>query len=1025
MKKRLHGFLTLLLVLVVQIGFAQEKTVRGTVVDGDGLPLPGVNVIVKGTNNGKQTDFDGNYSISVAPTQTLVFSYVGFKSQEIPVGSSNQLNVTLQVDAAALDEVVVLGYSTKGVEEVTGSSVQVTGAEIADVPVVSADQALQGKVAGLQISASSGTPGSTQDVRIRGLSSLASSNEPLYVIDGVPVVNNNNSGSANRSSLNPLAAINSQDIASITVLKDASATAAYGARGSNGVIVITTKSGTSGDTKFTFTSQVGVQNDAFNERESLTGNQRLELTREAFVNAYGANGTNGDFGFTNDNAIQLGVDFGLLPAGYLDFDGTDYDWDGIIRNDDALTQNHTFSASGGSDKGSFYASIGYNDTEATVVNVDFRRINGLISFDRQFRDNLKFSTSVNVSNTEQGNPILEQGSFFSNPFITRFLMNPLNNPYNEDGTPNTELSYGSLHNTLYVLDNNITRNKLLRGISNSQLDWELFEGFTFRNTLSLDYQLTEYRNYENRYEGDSAPVNGSSEVSDEKNYNYVYQGSLNYGFTLGDVHNFDLTALFEYQENQNYYMYGYGENFPADGLTNIASASANFDAFSSLTDWVNVGYLGLLNYNYDGRYVVDATIRREGSSRFAPENRFGTFGSVGAAWNIHRESFMEGGLFNTLRLRASYGLTGNNAVGLNNYQALLAYGADYSNNGGAEPSQFGNPDLTWEKGENFDVGVTFGLLDNRVNGTFTYFNRRTYDLLQDVPLSPTSSFTSQARNLGEMTNNGIEAELSVDVIRTNDFVWNVSANYATVNNEVTELAIGADGNEIDPLAGSGYKSTVTGLPAAAWYMRTWAGVDTETGLPTWYLNGVDGEVTSDYNSAARVFQDDASALPTYSGGFSTRISYKGLFADATLYTAGGHKIYEQFAQFYLRTNSFTLGSFNGVQELLDRWQQPGDVTDVPAVNYATNNNFHATSSRHLYDGDYIRLKNATIGYSLPSSLTDGIGIDALTLTLRGTNLYTWVKEDGLKLDPEVRANGYTTLTTPPVKTYSVGVNVKF
>jgi TonB-linked SusC/RagA family outer membrane protein len=1024
MKKKLNGILTLFLVFMVQLTFAQDKTVTGAVSDEAGLPLPGVNVIVQGTNNGAQTDFDGNYSINTANGQVLVFSYVGFTTQRITVGNSNNVNVTLALDAAALDEVIVLGYSTRGVEEVTGSSVQLDGAELAESPAVSIDQALQGKVAGLQISQSSGTPGSTQDIRIRGLSSLGSSNEPLYVIDGVPVINSDTSGSTARSSLNPLSAINSQDIESITVLKDASATAAYGARGSNGVIVVTTKRGKSGETQFSFSSQVGFQNDAYNKRDVLKGADRLALQREALVNAYGANGTNGDFGFTNDNAIQLGVDFGVLPAATLDYDGTDYDWSGLIKNEDALLQNYTFSASGGTEESSFYASVGYNKTEATVIGAAFERLTGTFSFNRKLRENVDFETSMNVSNTQQ-NPILEQGSYFSNPFITRYLMNPYNNPFNADGTDNTDLQFGSLHNTLYVLENNITRNALTRALSNTKVDWELFDGFVFRNRFSIDYQVSEYRNYENRVEGDSAPTNGSSETSDDKNYNWVYQGSFNYGFKLGEDHNFDLTTLFEYQKNQDYYMYAYGENFPADGLTYIASASANDDAFSSFEDWVNVSYLGLVNYNYAGKYVLDGTVRREGSSRFAPGQRFGTFGSVGAAWNVHREDFMANSIFNTLRLRGSYGITGNNAVGLNAYQALLSYGADYSGNGGATPSQFGNPDLTWEKAENFDIGVAFGLLKNRLSGSFTYYNRRTYDLLQDVPLSPTTGFASQSRNLGEMTNKGIEVELSYNLIQTEDFNWNIAANYATVENEVTKLAIGADGAPIDPLAGSSYKSTVVGLPANAWYMRTWAGVDTQTGLPTWYLNGVDGEVTSVYNSAERVYQDDASALPTYSGGLSTRVSYKGFFADANVYFAGGHKIYEQYAQFYLRTNSFTLGSYNGGAELLDRWQQPGDVTNVPGVNYAQNNNFHATSSRHLYDGDYVRLKNVAIGYNLPSAWAQSIGIDGLTLSLRGTNVATWVKDDGLLLDPEVRADGYTTLTTPPVETYTLGVNVKF
>ncbi|HSP82344.1 MAG TPA: carboxypeptidase-like regulatory domain-containing protein, partial [Gillisia sp.] len=354
MKKRLNGILTLLLVFAVQLTFAQNFQITGMVSDADGMPLPGVNVIVRGTNTGTTTDFDGNYTVNATQGQVLVYSFVGYVTQNVTVGAQSVINVTLQEDAAQLDEVIVLGYSTRGVEEVTGSSVQIGGEDIAEIPLVSVDQALQGKVAGLQVTTSSGTPGSAQDIRIRGQSSLTAGNEPLYVIDGVPVTNNNNSGNANASSFNPLAAINSQDIASVTVLKDASATAAYGARGSNGVIVVTTKRGKSGDTQFNFTSQVGVQNDAYNKRDVLTGAQRLELLAESLVASYGANGTIADQGYTIGNAISRGVELGRLPAGTQNYDGTEYDWTGKIKNEDALMQNLTFSATGGDELGSFY-----------------------------------------------------------------------------------------------------------------------------------------------------------------------------------------------------------------------------------------------------------------------------------------------------------------------------------------------------------------------------------------------------------------------------------------------------------------------------------------------------------------------------------------------------------------------------------------------------------------------------------------------------------------------------------------------
>ncbi|MCF8715897.1 TonB-dependent receptor [Joostella atrarenae] len=1017
MRSKFTWILTLFMALVLQFSYGQEKTITGVITDQDGLPLPGANITVKGTSTGTQTDFDGNYSISAAVGKVLVYSYVGQQTEERTVGAASTINISLEQDAQALEEVIVLGYSKKEAYEVTGSSVQVSGEEIAEIQLPSVEQALQGKVAGVQISNASGTPGSVQDIRIRGVGSINASNQPLFVIDGVPVINDDLSGSENVSTFNPLASINSQDIASMTVLKDASATAAYGARGSNGVIVITTKSGSNkGKTSFTFTSNVGFQNDAYNKRDVLTGAQRLELLNESLVNSYS------DFGFTEDNAIQLGVDFGLLPAATLDYDGTDYDWPGELSRRNPTIQNYNFSASGGDEINTFYASLGYNKTDGTVIGADFERVSGVFRYNRKLTDNVDFSTSMNVSNTVQ-NPILEGGTFFSNPFITRVLMNPFNNPYNEDGSYNTDLPFGSLPNVLYVLDNNIARNELTRAISNTNVDWKFTDNLTFSTRFGMDLALLDYKSYRNRVEGDAEDTGGDVTVSNEKNYNFVLQNSLNYNFKLGEKNNFDVTGLFEYQKNQNSYLGGFGENFPVDGLTNLESAGSNFDADSYFTDWYNVSYLGLLSYNYDGRYVVDATYRREGSSRFAEGERYGDFGSVGAAWNIHREAFMSGSLFNELKVRGSYGITGNNSIDENQYQALLAYSADYAGSGAGFPSQFGNPALTWEKGATYDVGLDFGIANNRVSGSFAYYNRRTYDLLQDVPLSFTTGFASQQQNVGEMVNKGFEVQLSADIIRTDNFRWNISGNVGTVDNEVTELAQDANGVDINPSAGSSYTTTEVGLPLRSWYMRTWAGVNTETGAPEWYINGVDGETTSNYNEAERVNQ--GSAIPKYTAGLSTKVEYKGFFFNVDLYAAGGHKIYEQYAQFYMRTNSFTLGTYNGAAELMDRWQQPGDVTDVPKLAYGSSDNFQATSSRHLFDGDFIRLRNVALGYNLPSRYVDRVGLDGLTFTLRGTNVGTWVKDDGLLLDPEVRADGFTRLTTPPTESYTLGVTLKF
>lgn len=914
-----------------------------------------------------------------------------------------------------IEEVIVLGYVKRKATEVTGNSIQLSNEKINTPSAISVDQALQGLSPGVQVSASSGTPGSVQDIRIRGVGSLSASNAPLFVIDGVPVINGNSSASSASSSLTTLASINNQDIESMTILKDASATAAYGARGSNGVILITTKRGRSGKARFNLNTSIGFQNDAYMKRHGLSGAQKLELLKEALVNSYGKN-----YGVTLDNAVQFAAANGIDGGASL-WTGEEYNWEGLLQRKNALTTTADLSVSGGDNKSTYYASLGHNKTEATVIGPAFERISAMFKYTNKLTDKLNFETSINGSWVSQ-NPILEGGSYFGNPFITKVLMNPWANPFNADGSYNIDDigNFTSIHNTLYSLDNNITRNKMMRGISNTKVDYKILRNLTFSTRFNLDFILNDYRNYQNRYHGDGDGTLGYSERQMATDYTWVSQNSLNYNFRLGDNHRFDLTGVFEHQKYQAESLYGYGENFPADGLTNIASAGANHDASSAYSDWLNTSYLGMLNYSFADRLIIDGTIRREGSSRFAKGKRFGTFWSVGGAYNLHRDIFQDA--FNLLRVRASYGLTGNSGVGINAYQALLSYDADYDGNGAAYPSVFGNPDLTWEKNKTFDVGVEFEALDRRLTGSIAYFNKRTYDLLQNVPLSRTTGFTSQAQNVGEVSNKGIEAMLGYDIIRTENVNWNVSANYATLENKVEKLALDGNGNPVNPSAGSSYKNTEVGQPIGYWYMPTWAGVNVDTGAPEWYINGVDGEKTSNINLAAR--HNQGTAIPKYTGGFQTGLTVHNVFFNANVYFAGGHKIYEQYAQFYMRRDSFALSSYNGVEELMERWQKPGDVTDVPKVSFS-NDNFQVTNSRHLYDGTFARLKDVTLGYNLPKSVTNALGVDGLALSVRGTNMYTWTKDKDLKLDPETQANGYTTLTTPPVKSIIFGVNLKF
>lgn len=1014
--------LTFLLTFVLFVGFtaSAQMQISGTVTNAEtGDPIPGVSVVVEGqTTIGTSTDMDGNYSLRVpSDAETLVFSFVGMQMVEADINGRSTINVEMQPTVEEMEEVVVLGYTERGRNQITGSSVQVEGEELDEIPVTTVQQSLQGKVAGVKINTNSGTPGAIQDVRIRGQGSITSGNEPLYVIDGVPMVSGDYNDDDAMTSFSILSSLNSADIKSVTVLKDASATSAYGARGSNGVIVIETKEGQAGETQISLNTSYGFQNYAVEGRKALSGAQRFELYNEGVYNSYGE-----AYGFSEDEAWEFANNNDLYGASqyrdWIDMGKPDIKWENAMANKDAPVARATLSASGGDERSNFYASLGYNQTEATVIGGEFERISGNLNYERDLTDYVTFKTDMTVANTVQEG-ILEQSAYFASPHAIKYFMPNIAKPY-VDGEPNTNLP-GSNYNPIYLEQNNVNFNDLKRIISNSSLRWNIMEDLSFTSNFNMDYSTVRYKDFQNRNYGDSNPENGTLYESLRRNYNSTWQNSLDYGLTFNDAHNFDFKLLLEYQENTEEMLWGYGENFPADGLTTLSSSSANQETSSWLEDWMNLSYLGMVNYNYMGRYILDLTYRREGSSRFAEKNRFGDFYAIGAAWNISQESFMAGmDYISNLRVRGSWGTSGSAEIDLNQYQSLLSYDAKYDDQGAPYPAQLANSALSWEKNNNYDVGIDFGFFDGRLSGSLAYFNKETFDLLQDVPLSYSTGFTDFLSNVGTMVNKGVEAELSVDVVRTNDFNINISGNIGTVNNEVTELAQDPNGEDIN--IQNYAKKVEVGKPVWSWWLKKWAGVDTETGMPTWYINGKDGETTTDYNEAEKAYQG-ANALPTYNGGVSLHIDYKGIYLNATGNFAGGHKILERWAEYYMHRGLYPTGLFQGMEHLMDRWQEPGDEAANPKRVFGFYPLDSEPSTRWLYDGDYFRLSGLTLGYNLPSSLTERIGANSIRVYARATNYFTWVKDDGLKYDPETRANGYTRLNTPQVKSIIFGLNL--
>ena len=1006
-------------VLVVE---AQVKGVSGTVTSSDdGTGIPGVSVVVKGTTVGTVTNIDGYYQLDVPnDAQTLIFSFVGMKTIEKPISGSS-IDAVLEPDYVGVEEVIVTGYASVKKSEVTGSSVQVNGEDLADMPVVSVDQALQGRVAGVAVSSASGTPGSAQNVRIRGRSSITAGNQPLYVIDGVPIVDGNASASTATSSLSMLATLNSNDIETITVLKDASATAAYGARGANGVIVITTKTGASGEASINFTATYGFSNDAVEGPRVLKGADREMLFYEALINTYGeSNGFNDQAGakqFYEENPGAFGTDYvnwnaAGRPETY---------WPDIITNDNAPMQEYNLSASGGNGTTNYYVSGGYLNQEATVIGSKYERFSGAVSLDTKLSESLTFSTKNTASHNYQDG-LLEGSAYFSSPRATKYFMPSIDQAYNEDGSINYETT--SLPNPLWIAQEDIDESKLTRILSNNTLVWDTpVKNLTFSTRMTIDYQVYNYKSYDNPLRGDGdGATKGQGWAANRNRANYVFQNTLDYVLDLENGHSFDFKVIQEYQKNRLSYLEGDADNFADVGLTNLNSAGNYTFVDSWFTDWAIASYLGLVHYAYEGKYIADLTYRKEGSSRFAPDNRWGDFWAVGGAWNIQREDFMANteNWLNMLKLRASYGVTGNANISLNQYQALLNYDSNYAGEGASYPGTFGNNDLSWETSNTLDIGLDFGFLENKITGSVGYYNRETKDMLLDVPLSLTTGFTQQTRNIGRMQNTGFEMDINIDIIRKKDLNLSVGANVGTNANEVLELSKDINGEEVNITSTT--TRVETGHPVYGWYMPTWAGVNPDTGDEMWYVDGEGSETTSNFNDANQVWQG-GSAIPKVTAGMNLHVDYKGIFIDANGYYAGGHKIYEEWHRYTNGTDVFPVAYYQGVEALLDRWQKPGDVTRYGKFEYTGRP--WQRHSKFLYDGDYFRLKDLTVGYDFNRATLDKIGLGGLRVFARGVNLATWVKDDNLKYDPETDTDGRTGMETPAAKSFIFGVNVKF
>ncbi|PGH41189.1 MAG: SusC/RagA family TonB-linked outer membrane protein [Candidatus Nephrothrix sp. EaCA] len=923
-------------------------------------------------------------------------------------------------DVTSLNEIVVLGYTTTSKTKLVSSAVQLDSKSLSQTPYVSADQALQGKVAGLVMVTPSGTPGSGMQIRIRGVSSITAGNSPLFVIDGVPVNSGDAQYSTSSSTLNPLASIDPENIESITVLKDASSTALYGARGANGVIVVKTKRGKQGKTQFNFTTSYGLNNDATTGPAMLTADQRAELFYEAIYNTYGARN-----GFTKDKAKQYYQNnLAALGTQYDRWEKAgrpNTDWGDVITHKNAKFKQFDLSASGGGGGLNFFTSLGYTKQEATVIGSDFERISGQVNMDKDFSKRLRFSTQNSASYMQQ-NGTLEQSAYFSSPRAVKFFMPPTVTPYNPDGSINLETDANP--NPIYVAANNINQSKFVRTLSNNSLTYDLpVKNLRFTTRTALDWQSLHYKYFVNRNHGDGLARGGINTTAVTNNLTYVIQNYFDYEATVYQNHSFTFKALQEFQRNNFYNLVAGGNSFPADGLSNLANAGTPTTAFSSNANWSLASYSGLMEYAaFENRYVVNASIRKEGNSRFSSENRWGTFWSAGLAWNVHKESFLKNvSPISNLKLRTSYGKTGNAGISLNQYQSLLDFTAAYGGQGASIPGTYGNKKLSWETSFPFEAGADVGLFDERITGRFSYFYRETRDLLQDVPLTRSSGFGSQLQNTGSMSNQGIEIEANFELIRKKDFHISLGGNLATATNKVLTLGKSPKGTTLT--IQSSTQKTDIGHPVSEWFLPNWAGVDSQTGVDTWYVKEGASDVTKTFSQAAQVWQG-GSAIPTLTAGMNLHADYKGIFFDANGYYSGGNKVFEDWARYTLASNLQALSLGNGTQQLMDRWQKPGDAARFPKMEHNSGPGFQ-NSSKFLYLGDFFRIKSATLGYNISPGILKKLAVTSVQIFIRSTNFFTWVKDSRLTYDPETALQGFTSLTTPPYKSIMTGLTIKF
>jgi TonB-linked SusC/RagA family outer membrane protein len=1020
-KWRLSGLLGLAaMVCLTAVGFqpgsAQENfgTIIGTVIAEDtGNPLSGANVFLVGTGMGTLTNQNGNFIIENVPPgeYQLEVSSMSYSSatQEIVVvaGERTTVNAELVLDPLSLDEIVVTGYGTSRKEELTGSMVSIPAADLSVVPATTFQDVIQGNP-GIQVSARDGAPGAGISIRVRGIGSITAGSEPLYVIDGVPLYNDaNNIGvtdfdNAGRSA-NTLASLNPKDIENITVLKDAASTAIYGSRGANGVVLITTKGGVSGSPIWTsapqleFSAKFGLSNFAYdNLHKGLTGEQYHDYYISARMAA----------GMSQADAEQQFL--AHWPMGIQN-----NVWRDIITRT-GQTAQYDLSATGGSERYTYYLSASVWDQMGIVKANYFDRYSTRANLTAQLTDKISLANNLTYSWTDQGG--ITDGSRWAAPFYQVVFSPPVIPIYDEQGEFYAKHTHtmGANHPLGHLVEDERTR-ETSRLIENLTGTYQATDDITLQSAWSFDVYNVDDFEYQNPRYGDGRNDGGAFE--DGRSNNLSWQGTQTATFAklFDNVHNVDAVVGYEAIKSRRDRVNLYGEGFAHRNLKRGSNAAIT-DGWSDRSTYTFQSYFSRLNYDYDQTYFASASFRRDGSSRFGPEKRYGNFWSLGLGWTLTNTEFMDFlEVFDYLKLRTSYGEVGNADIGNFEWQGLYNFTPDYYGLPGSRPGQVENSRLTWESQDAFNVGFDYAVLDNRVTGTLEYFKKVSSDLLLNVPVSPTTGFTSFLQNFGDMENSGIEFSVHSELIRAPDYNLDLDFNITKQSNKVTRL-------ESPFIAGT--KRREEERDYQSYYLYGWAGVDPDNGKPLYYTDASKTTVTSDVSEIER-FYDGKSATPEYLGSLGLSGRYGRFTLSATATYMFGHYLFEAAARHYEGDGRYLpRGTTRFAWE--NSWKQPGDDALVPQQIWGGNPGSRlSNSSRWLFQGDYVRLRNVTLSYQVPEEWAGRVGLRNLRAHLNLNNYYTWVADDLLHFDPEQTISGVYNTITPISKTFTFGFTTGF